>query len=872
MTILQEIHKWSKAQPEWQQDAIARLYEQRKLDVPDIDAVHAHLKAAHGIPDPEAREVRLLGDDEVGAPPVANRLVQLVAIKNLVNVNALAADQRLPVDPTGLTIIYGENGAGKSGYSRVLKKACRARDQREVILPDASKGGKAGGASAQFELLVDGAALDIQWIAGAKSPEQLSELAIFDSSCARAYLDNEGDFAYAPYGLDILEGLASLCRDTLRPRILVEIAAVKPNVDALSPLAQTKTKAGALAKALSAETKPEDVEVLADMTHAETERLAALDRALAEADPKRKAGDLRLRASAFTSLATRIGSAYLPLGANKLEELEILVGRSNTAKEAAAAAAQVFQQMPGILPGTGGDAWKDLFEKARAFAAESHSVAHFPALAAGEPCPLCQTVLGDEGAARLAQFDTYMKAEAAAIAKAARAAAADAFTALKQAPLDLALDDALAAQLDAARLGLAARCLDAQSTIRGRKAAAIKACGDGSWDAVPLLADDPSQEIGELVAALGAEAKALDDSTDEKAKARLIEERDELEARRRLGELKTLTLEAIDKFNLSLRLQNCLNALNTLTISRKSTELSNTMATNEVVDALNAELKALKVHELKALMKPETVAGKTQYKLILEHPGKHSPTAILSEGEQRAIAIASFLAEISLGKARGGVVFDDPVSSLDHRRRWEVARRLAKEAKTRQVIVFTHDIYFLCVLQQEAAETGIESNSQCIHRTDKGFGVQTDMLPFDTLSTSKRVKALRALHLITANHHKAGNEALARDASRNAYSHLRMAWERCVEEVLLQGVVTRFKEGVSTQPLPGVTVEDGDIKAVDAGMTKSSKFAGHDPAAYAQLPTPDPAELLEDIESLEAWRKAVVLRVEATKARRKAIA
>lgn len=872
MTILQEIHKWSKTQPAWQQDAIARLYEQRKLDVPNIDAVHAHLKAAHGIPDPEAREVRSLGDDEVGAPPVANRLVQLVAIKNLLNVNALATDQRLPVEPAGLTIIYGENGAGKSGYSRVLKKACRARDQREVILPDASKVGKAGVASAQFEIMVDGAAVEVQWTAGVNSPEQLSELAIFDASCARAYLDNEGDFAYAPYGLDILEGLASLCRDTLRPRILAEMAAARPNIDALTALAQTNTKAGAIAKTLSSNTKPAAVESLATMTDAETERLAALDRALAEADPKRKAGDLRLRASTFTSLASRINAAYLPLGANKLEELEALVNKSNKAKEAAAAAAQVFQQTPGILGGTGGDAWKELFEKARAFAAESHAIASFPALAAGDPCPLCQNTLGDDGAARLALFDTYMKAEAAAIAKQARAAATDAFTNLKQAQPDLALDDALTAQLDAARPGLAARCLDAQSTAKARKASAVKACGDGAWAAMPALAADLSGEIAELVVALSAEAKALDDSTDEKARVKLVEERAELEARRRLGELKTLVLEAIKKFSLSQRLQNCLGALSTLVISRKSTELSNTMATKEVVDALNAELKALKVHELKALMKPETVAGRTQYKLILEHPGKHSPAAILSEGEQRAIAIASFLAEISLGKARGGVVFDDPVSSLDHRRRWEVARRLAKEAKTRQVIVFTHDIYFLCILQQEAAEAGIEPNSQCIHRTDKGFGVQTDMLPFDTLSTSKRVKALRALHLIASNHHKAGNEALARDASRNAYSHLRMAWERCVEEVLLQGVVTRFKEGISTQPLPGVTVEDDDIKAVEAGMTKSSKFSGHDPAAYAQIPTPDPSELLEDIEHLETWRKAVVLRADDTKKRRKAAA
>lgn len=55
---------------------------------------------------------------------------------------------------------------------------------------------------------------------------------------------------------------------------------------------------------------------------------------------------------------------------------------------------------------------------------------------------------------------------------------------------------------------------------------------------------------------------------------------------------------------------------------------------------------------------------------------------------------------------KGGIVFDDPVSSLDHRRRERVAKRLAAEAVQRQVIIFTHDIYFLCLLEEEAKRVG----------------------------------------------------------------------------------------------------------------------------------------------------------------------
>ena len=60
------------------------------------------------------------------------KLVQLTSMASVFNVNALASDQILNFDQSGLTIIYGGNGSGKSGYSRALKRACRARDQSEA--------------------------------------------------------------------------------------------------------------------------------------------------------------------------------------------------------------------------------------------------------------------------------------------------------------------------------------------------------------------------------------------------------------------------------------------------------------------------------------------------------------------------------------------------------------------------------------------------------------------------------------------------------------------------------------------------------------------------------------------------------------------
>ncbi|MFW8584112.1 AAA family ATPase [Rhizobium beringeri] len=82
---------------------------------------------------------------------------------------------------------------------------------------------------------------------------------------------------------------------------------------------------------------------------------------------------------------------------------------------------------------------------------------------------------------------------------------------------------------------------------------------------------------------------------------------------------------------------------------------------------------------------------------------------ILSEGEQRALALAAFFTEVTVTEGSGPIVIDDPVSSLDRDRGLKVAARIAEEAKSRQVIVFTHDLIFFNDLCREADDRGIKT-------------------------------------------------------------------------------------------------------------------------------------------------------------------
>ena len=380
MTILQEIQKWSAQLPAWQRDAVARLFAKGSLGQPDEEDIYALLKAENGIPDPKGRVAGALNASQVAAPAADGKLVQLVALRDLKHVNALAGNQKLKFSPAGLTVIYGDNGSGKSGYSRVLKRACRARDQSEAIHPDARlPTEQTGNAEATFDVLIDGQSAELKWTDGVVSPEDLSSMAIFDTHCARAYLDEEGDFSYSPYGFDILGGLAKLCA-RMKQLVDAEYAASAPITAAFSHLSNQETTVGKAVSGISAKTKPQDIESLAKLSEDDIGRHATLDKTLKEGNPKEKAALFRQRANRFESLATHLEGKAAIVSDDARDSLKAVIAASNAAKQAAELAAKNFKETQGFLPATGGEAWQTLFEAARTYAAESHVHAVFPNL------------------------------------------------------------------------------------------------------------------------------------------------------------------------------------------------------------------------------------------------------------------------------------------------------------------------------------------------------------------------------------------------------------------------------------------------------------------------------------------------------------
>lgn len=127
-TALKEIVVWSQTRPDWQRDALRQLISSGDVTTIDIDILEAICIG-------ERSDASFLSDADVAPEAMPGEAVTISKLHSLEGVNALVPGQELNVAPSGITIIYGDNGSGKSGYCRVLKHACRSRDDKFQIHP-----------------------------------------------------------------------------------------------------------------------------------------------------------------------------------------------------------------------------------------------------------------------------------------------------------------------------------------------------------------------------------------------------------------------------------------------------------------------------------------------------------------------------------------------------------------------------------------------------------------------------------------------------------------------------------------------------------------------------------------------------------------
>ena len=845
---LADIVAWSTGCPPWQRDALRRLCIAEDLTDEDIEQLTKLCKR-------EASDSMPLAMEHVRAPESADAVLNLRGIHSVQNVNALAEGERLTFDKIGLTVVYGDNGSGKSGYARILKQVCRARAPKDdKILPNIY-GKKSGTQKAVVDFSTNGQNRSETWTNGHPSDPVLSSVSVFDSRTANVHVDATNDVAYTPFPMKVLERLAQLCQQ-IKKQINEDISALQKQTPAAinAPECDPDTAVGKLVSSLSGKTKAEDVRALTKLSESEKARLQTLRSDFAH-DPVKTARQLQTLKTRLAKYQAALEGLQNAVADEKAAQLTTFHQQLQTASHAASAAAhELFADEP--LPDVGSEVWRTLWDSARAYAEqESYPAMPFPYTGDGARCVLCQQELDQEAAKRLVRFEGFVKDETKRKEEEARTAYQAAIDDLCEA--DMAMDEisdlVAIARDNLGDEGLADELRRSALTAKWRLRAILRTHALKKAPPLPALHDIPANGLADQSTALATRITGLlaeDESEDRKA---LLAEYQELADREWLAVIEQDVIAEIARRKTIASLKTALKGTTTNKITAQSAEIAEHLVTRTLRTQFTKEVAKLDVAGLAIeLRKEKSAYGVPLFRVSLMQKPEVRVGDVLSEGEHRCVALAAFLAELATTEGKSGIVFDDPVSSLDHMHRKEVADRLADEGLKRQIIVFTHDIAFLFLLDQVSREKGTHIAFRSVNRGPDLAGYCQQDPPARAQPIEKVIESMQKdldnkKVLYEQGKHDEWERTL--DALQK---RLRWTWERAVEEAV-GPVIKRLSYKVQTKGLGKITtITMDDCRTMRQAYGRCSNLL-HSESESLNAPLPKPEAVQKEIDALRDW-------------------
>lgn len=820
--IFEALSVWGKTLPSWQHFLLSKLVAAHDLPDEALDEVFSEYLIDQHLAGPVA--VRVIWDMALpqfqeGAPTVIRTLTAMTSVSG---VNALAAGETLSFGPR-LTVVYGPNGAGKSGYARVLKSACFTRSKDTGILGDVKLAkNKQPKPTATFTF-DDGTS--IAFVHQEPCQRLRDGFAVFDSTCVRVHLDDRNAFQVMPYLFDVFPRMVAAF-GKLQSKLRDEITRRTPAVDKFA-IQDSSSEVATLLATLTALTNLVRLKELAVFGDAEAGRLLAIEQQLVElrtTDPKEVIKKNEQRIVDLNAVNTSLAALTVgvkPVVVTNVAEAAAQI-RSLVEKGAALSAAQ-FGGEP-VQP-VGTRAWLDLLSAAIAFSKEAYPDDAFPAKIAEARCVLCHQILDELSAGRLTRFYQMVTSDIETQLADARLKLKGYGGELSKVALSFFAEES-AARRTLLELDTALEA-DITTHVEGYRLvveALICAVADESDPALSLLEQDfITGRINALAERLQQDNEKLRLNDPNALIQALLLEQQLLNDRKRLADQYEDAAAAVEDLKWVAKANQCVRGFSA--IQRDITSKQKALATELVAQGFIARFiencTALKL-VLPVQFRFAGDAGTTDRKIEIANAGVTGvdPSRVLSEGEQTAAALADFLTEIELNGACAGIVFDDPVTSMDHVRKESIAQRLVDEATRRQVIVFTHDILFTNYLATAAEEKTVAFAGRTIWRDDANTPGAIDWLafPHEHYEGAAHDRAKKHFDLART---LAGDPQ--RDALEKACGSLRTAYEDFIQKKLFNNVVRRWRENISFT-LDKVFFDEGIAARVHNRMVALSRY------------------------------------------------
>lgn len=847
MPIYQDILDWSQNKPLFVRDSLRRLITNTNLTQNDIDELVQLVKKECGDTSITLNSVPLDNTHIPTITQLTGNYSKLISLSNPINICALHDQGNLQFSNMGLTVVYGNNGSGKSSYTRILRKLCWSRNP-SVILKKNVFNPSASPQQVEFVIENNGSNVPITWIENSPSNPILNSIFVFDNDCGNIYINNENPTEYKPVGIDVLEKLITTftsINQTLANSIIT-YNTQKPSLP--QNLLQTN-----ISQWYSTIENLQRTVVDSSIHFSQTDldRKQQITSLTTSQNPQQTIANLNNQKTRINGYIQQLSQIEVLFNEQNINELRANRVKFETLNQAYQIATSELQNV-NTLEGFGTTPWRTLWESARNFAISSNlsDSQNFPSLVSLEKCVFCQQDLDETAKQRLMTFSQFVLNDISTQFNSISSLIQQKihfYNSLVIPPIENL------AELEQFIPNFRERYNQFCDTVAIFRDTIIIFLQNGGDLNINLQTIFPNIEnIIQIIETDISQNNQLLQNRNS-----IVAELNELNAKEFLFNNKTTILQYFDEYIYKSWISQCQSQLSTTGISRKIGELMDNQAVNlqhqEFISHLTFFNRNLANKVL--ITRTRTSQGSTYQKCGLNGINE-AINSILSEGEQKIIALSNFLAECTIDNRHNSIIFDDPVTSLDMDYRELIATKIVQLSQTRQIIVFTHDLSFLRLLiDTHKTTTSTDCTVIGIDKYNGISGVVTDEIPYLAKNVQERVDSIRRI----LNEHDAlsltdghGRETKL-DSARKRF---RMLLERSVEEVLSNKTYERFNKNIHLKKgnlSSYIVTEQTDV---DFLLSLYSRYSvtEHDGGTSTLSLLPNKEEISQDLRDYSNWK------------------
>ncbi len=748
-------------------------------------------------------------------------------LENIEGVNALLENQTIEFSPN-VTIIYGVNGSGKSGYVRLLKKAFYSKAPEDIIKNIHIETGHKP-INAKFTFQSAGKTIALNYPENSTNTE-FEQYAVFDGKSVLRHLEQKNEFEFRPAGLGFFGEFTEAIK-SVETKLNADITS-KQSENIYADLFEGESEIKTIIDTLSDKTKIDDLKKYTPFSEEDKTQKTELEKQYDELllASKSKEKEIKTLESITQLIKTNkqsIEALNKHFSDTNIKQVQTYITDCIN-KEAIAKAEGIENFKTDKIENIGTSEWKNFIVAAEQFAKKQKKEnVVYPEN--NDTCLLCQQPLSVDAQQLIINYWAYIKSVAEQEAKNAAIQLDKLKSELDKLNFNLfPADTTLTAWLTEKYpkvLSSLQEILLTQKALSANIIADITAKTINKRNEIKVGVSDHDT----IIEAINASIKLLRDNQQSTELDKLLKAKTSLIHKEKLG-LHFAKIET--HINNQVWIKNAGKAnfwKRKITDTEKS--LSDKYFNQKYIDTFNQECTTLN-GSFGIEISYTGSGGKSYRQLKLKG---NSPHVILSEGEQKVIAIADFLAEMQLSEVNRGILFDDPVNSLDNDRKKQIAERLIIEAKKKQTIIFTHDLVFFYHLKNYSKKylRGID-NCFLHHSVEKESNLISGKVLLNNTPANEGQynEPTKAEEWLNKSKQAAGNEKT--DFAKAGLSSLRASYEALAIFTIMNGVVQRFdpqirmgrlKEIKFDQALINTVVEKhGDISDLIEAHLQSDEF------------------------------------------------